>query len=140
MSLKTKYDNLPKPIQYIAIGGTAFILYMLYKKLFGTSTDIEEAYKKAQEKLKAEELANKQKPSYPLSNYILFSNALDESMKYGIGDNYSSVVDICKKMNNDKDVQLFCMVVTLPFFKNTIFVPVFACKSIPRCTPLGLKY
>ena len=34
MSLKTKYNNLPKPIQYIAIGGSAFVLYMLYKKFF----------------------------------------------------------------------------------------------------------
>ena len=105
MSLKTKYDNLPKPIQYIAIGGSAFILYMLYKRFFSNDKTQEETYKEVLKKIAEEEAKNKQKLTYPASQYLLFANLLNESMKYGIGDNYNAVVDTLKKMQNDKDVQ-----------------------------------
>ena len=105
MSLIQKYNKLPKNIQYTIIGGSAIIIYLLYKKIFNKETTQEETAEKLLEKAKQESLANSQKLTYPASNYLSFANTIHESIRYAVGDNYGAVVDICKKMMNDKDVQ-----------------------------------
>ena len=39
MPLLQKYNKLPKTIQYTILGGSAILLYLLYKKFFGIETD-----------------------------------------------------------------------------------------------------
>ncbi len=105
MSITNKYNSLPKPVQYAIIGGGLFLAYQIYRKFTSTETTTEDAQNLLKKQLEAEkEILKQQKLSFPLSQYQLFANALHESMKYGIGDNYPAVVSTLKKMNTDRDV------------------------------------
>ena len=105
MSLIQKYNKLPKNLQYTIIGGSAIIIYLLYKKLFSKETTQIEGGEQLLDKTKQESQNNSQLLTYPVSNYLAFANTIHESVKYAVGDNYGAVTDICKKMMNDKDVQ-----------------------------------
>ena len=105
MSLIQKYNKLPKNLQYTIIGGSAIVIYLLYKKFFSKDKTQEETAEELLKRLKEESERNQQLLTYPVSNYSAFANILHESMKYAVGDNYGAVTDICKKMQNDKDVQ-----------------------------------
>jgi hypothetical protein len=105
MSLSNKYNSLPTPIQYAILGGGLFLAYKLYKKITSNETTQEDTQNLLKKELDFEQAKLKiQKLTYPLSNYLLFANLLDESMRYGIGDNYKAVVNTLQKMNNNKDV------------------------------------
>jgi hypothetical protein len=104
MPLLQKYNKLPKTIQYTILGGSAILLYLLYKKFFGIETDQAETYEQMLKRLQEEKDKNTQNLTYPVSNYSAFANILHESMKYAVGDNYGAVTDIMMKMQNDRDV------------------------------------
>jgi CRISPR/Cas system-associated protein endoribonuclease Cas2 len=105
MDLKKSYNNLPMPVQYLLLGGISFLAFQVYKKITSNQTTSNEAQADLQKEVKKEIIRLKNlKLSYPLTQYKLFANLLYDSMKYGLGDNYSAVVSTMKKMNNDKDV------------------------------------
>ena len=105
MSLSNKYNSLPQPVQYGILAGGLFLAYKIYKKFTSTETTQQDTQIKLKNQVQAEQDEVKsQKLSYPKSNYLLFANLLDESMRYGIGDNYNAVVNTLQKMNTDRDV------------------------------------
>lgn len=105
MSLTNKYNSLPAHIQYAILGGGLFLAYRLYKKITSTETTQQDTQNQLKIKLQEEQdKVKNQKLTYPKSNYLLFANLLDESMRYGIGDNYKAVVTTLQKMNTDRDV------------------------------------
>lgn len=85
--------------------GTILVVYIagrgVYKKIF--PSQLEKNVKKITDDIKNLEEQG-QKPSYPNSQYGLFANSIYESMRYCVGDDYSTVVNIMKKMNNNIDV------------------------------------
>ena len=105
MSLTQKYNSLPTPIQYGILGGGLFLAYIIYKKITSQETTQEDTQKLLKKELDLEQARLKNlKLTYPISQYLLFANVLDESMRYGIGDNYKAVVTTLQKMQNNKDV------------------------------------
>lgn len=105
MSLKDKYNLLPTPVQYAILGGGLFLAYRVYKKITSNETTQADTQNKLKKLLEEEQNKLKnQKLTYPKSQYLLFANLLDESMRYGIGDNYKAVVQTLQKMQNDRDV------------------------------------
>jgi hypothetical protein len=103
------FQGLPgwaKGIIAVATTGVVVVLgSKAYKALF--PSDAAKAARDLLKNVNTEIDAAKQKgltPSYPDSMYDSFANTCYEGMKYTVSDDYGSVADTLKKMNNDLDV------------------------------------
>jgi hypothetical protein len=105
------YKDLPpyaKGVVVIALTGIVGVLgYKLYGKLFPSQSERDAAkllnsVTNDVAKFEREGL----KPTYPSANYVTFANTIYEGMRYAIGDDYGSVVDTAKKMQNKLDAAL----------------------------------
>lgn len=105
------YKDLPQWAKGAVVVGSlaavGFVGYKLYRQLFPSqderqSQQFVNAVSGDIEKYRFQGL----RQSYPDAQYAAFANSIYESMKYAAGDNYGSVVDTCKKMQNNLDVAL----------------------------------
>lgn len=112
-NVKTKvidyYKDLPawaKGVVIVAgVGLVAFAGIKLGKVIFPSEArkkqkqlgrDVEQEIKDAEKK--------GLKPTFPDSQYLTFANTIHNSIQYCVGDDYGTVVVICKRMMNDLDV------------------------------------
>lgn len=105
------YKDLPgwaKGVTAVAVVTAAgFIGFKLYKVAFPSASQ-----RKSQEFIKAinsdidKFIYQGIKPSYPATQYKAYANTVYDGMRYAIGDDYSSVEEIMKKMQNNLDVAL----------------------------------
>jgi uncharacterized membrane protein YdfJ with MMPL/SSD domain len=107
MNLTQKYNKLPPPIKYVIIGATFYIGYKIFSKIFKSDSE------QLTDDIQTTNLTDIQKwknagqtPNFTASQYISFANTIYEGTKYGLGDDYGDVVDVCKKMKNNLDVAL----------------------------------
>jgi len=105
------YKDLPgwaKGVTAVAgVAAAGFIGYKLYRIVFPTASE-----KKSQEFVKtikddiSQFKAKGMNQSYPDSQYTTYANSVYNGMRYAIGDDYATVEEILKKMQNDLDVAL----------------------------------
>lgn len=105
------YKDLPHwakgTVIVVATGAAAFVGYAIYKKLFPSAS--ERDAKKFLGSINSEINQFKSegiKQTYPDANYMTFANTIYEGMRYAVGDDYGSVVDVSKKMQNKLDAAL----------------------------------
>lgn len=105
------YKDLPtyaKGVVAIALTGiVGFLGYKLYGKLFPSQSERDAAkllnsVTNDVAKFQREGL----KPTYPSANYVTFANTIYQGMRYAVGDDYGSVVNTLKKMENKLDAAL----------------------------------
>lgn len=105
------YTELPswaKGVVVVAgVGGAVIIGNKIYKKIFPSQS--EKQAKQFVNTIKTD--INRWRfegltPSYPEAQYLTLANSVYEGMKYCVGDSYSNVEDILKKMQNNLDVAL----------------------------------
>lgn len=105
------YTELPswaKGVVVVAgVGGAVIIGNKIYKKIFPSQS--EKQAKQFVNTIKTD--INRWRfegltPSYPEAQYLTLANSVYEGMKYCVGDSYSNVEDVLKKMQNNLDVAL----------------------------------
>lgn len=105
------YKDLPgwaKGVTVVAgVAAVGFVGYKLYKIAFPTASE-----RKSQEFIKAinsdidKYVSQGIIPSYPEAQYKAYANTIYDGMRYAIGDDYGSVEETLKKMQNNLDVAL----------------------------------
>jgi len=105
------YTELPTwakgAVAIVGLGAFGFVGYKVYKIVFPSLSE-----KKAKEFLNSiavdkQHWINKGiKASYTQPQYLTFATTAYEGMKVCVGDNYSAVEDVMKKMQNNLDVAL----------------------------------
>ena len=103
------YKDLPQWAKGIVVVGGGIVVFLvgrrLYKAVF--PSDEEKKNRELQQNVNNEiqALTNQgMKPSFAESQYVTFANTIYNSMRYAVGDDYSTVEKTLKKMNNDLDV------------------------------------
>jgi hypothetical protein len=108
MKVYQYYKELPPWAKGVVVVGGVAALFFVGKKLYTIVFPSEEAKRNAELGRNINtEIANLQrfmKASYPDSTYDTLANTIYNSMRFAIGDDYATVEDSLKKMNNDLDV------------------------------------
>lgn len=89
----------------VVVGASLYVGSRLYKVLFPSKAEqlAREMAKNVDSEIsKATSIG--MKASYPDVQYMTFANIIYEGMKYTVSDDYATVADTLKKMNNDLDV------------------------------------
>lgn len=92
-------------IAVVGTGVTVVVGVKVYKLVFPSATAKQQ--KQLVKNVDSEIAAAKTSgltPSFPDSQYVTFANTIYEGMKYTVSDDYGTVEDTLKKMNNDLDV------------------------------------
>jgi hypothetical protein len=98
-----------KGVIAVAVTGTlVFVGYKVYTKGFKSQEEKDAEKRAADEKKQLEKELKKDtikvNPSYPLSQYTGFADAIYDGVRYCVGDDYDAVENTLKKMKNDLDV------------------------------------
>lgn len=106
---KNLYAGLPIWAKVAVGAGGVIILYAVGKKIatsiFGSADKKRYQVYSGQVDGDIKNLSNKGlKPSYKDSQYTSFANTIYNGMRYCVGDDYGTVEETMKKMNNDLDV------------------------------------
>lgn len=103
------YKDLPNWAKGVVVVGGVLVVYIVgarvYKAVF--PSDKEKKNKELAKNVDSEigNLSrNGLKASFSDSNYITFANTIYNSMRYAVGDDYTTVENTLKKMKNDLDV------------------------------------
>jgi len=109
MKVYQYYKDLPPWAKGVVVVGGAVVVYLVgsrvYRAVFPT-----EAQRKNRELEKnidseiSKLQGNGKKASYSDSNYNTFANTIYNSMRFAVGDDYSTVESTLKRMKNDLDV------------------------------------
>jgi hypothetical protein len=108
------YKDLPAWAKgLVIVGGVAIVGLVglkIGKAIF--PSDKRKKERKQEEDLK-DEIKDEEnrgiKATFPESNYLGFANTIYDSIRYCVGDDYSNVVNTCKKMQNNVDVAKLIM-------------------------------
>jgi hypothetical protein len=103
------YKDLPAWAKGVVIvGGVAIVTVVgikIGRVIFPSKVKkSEQKQEKDLEKDIKDEIKKGVKQTFPEGNYISFANSVYDSVRYCVGDDYSNVVNICKKMMNNLDV------------------------------------
>lgn len=103
------FHELPTWAKGVIAVGAAAGTYVVGKKLYHLAfpSDTEKRNKELTNNIDSEIKKYQDAgltPSYSDSQYNIFANTCYEGMRYAVGDNYGSVEDTLKGMNNDLDV------------------------------------
>lgn len=103
------YKDLPPWAKGILFVGGATIVtlvgFKVYRKFF--PSDAQKSNKQLVNEIDSDIKSAQtggQTQSFTDSNYATFANTIYNSMRYAVGDDYATVVEILKKMKNDLDV------------------------------------
>lgn len=102
--LKQAYNELPSWAKGVIFVGGALALVAVvisvknYIKKVKASKDLKTWSNEEKS------LERKYTPTYTDAQNVAFANQIYESVRYGVGDDYSKVVEVMKKMKNDLDV------------------------------------
>jgi hypothetical protein len=109
MKVYQYYKDLPPWAKGVVVVGGAVVVYLVgsrvYRAVFPT-----EAQRKNRELEKnidseiSKLQGNGKKASFSDSNYNTFANTIYNSMRFAVGDDYSTVESTLKRMKNDLDV------------------------------------
>ena len=109
MKVYQYYKDLPPWAKGVVVVGGALVVYLVgsrvYRAVFPT-----EAQRKNRELEKnidseiSKLQGNGKKASFSDSNYNTFANTIYNSMRFAVGDDYSTVESTLKRMKNDLDV------------------------------------
>ena len=109
MKVYNYYKDLPPWAKGVVVVGGAVVVYLVgsrvYRAVFPT-----EAQRKNRELEKnidseiSKLQGNGKKASFSDSNYNTFANTIYNSMRFAVGDDYSTVESTLKRMKNDLDV------------------------------------
>jgi hypothetical protein len=103
------YKDLPPWAKGVVVVGGAVVVYLVgsrvYRAVFPTETqrknrELEKNIDSEISKLQG----NGKKASFSDSNYNTFANTIYNSMRFAVGDDYSTVEATLKRMKNDLDV------------------------------------
>ena len=103
------YKDLPPWAKGVVVVGGGLVAFLVLRRAYMGLFPTAEA-RRSKELLKNanNEISKWQnsglKPSYPESQYTMFANTIYNGMRYCVGDDYGSVEDTLKKMNNNVDV------------------------------------
>jgi len=109
MKVYQYYKDLPPWAKGVVVVGGALVVYLVgsrvYRAVFPTETqrknrELEKNIDSEISKLQG----NGKKASYSDSNYNTFANTIYNSMRFAVGDDYSTVESTLKRMKNDLDV------------------------------------
>jgi hypothetical protein len=103
------YKGLPAWAKGLVIVGGGVVVFLLGRKLYQYAFPPAEELKNRQLLNNAStELVNAQRrginPSYTDTQYSAFANQIYQSMRFAVGDDYSTAQSNLKKMKNDVDV------------------------------------
>ena len=109
MKVYQYYKDLPPWAKGVVVVGGALVVYLVgsrvYRAVFPTETqrknrELEKNIDSEISKLQG----NGKKASFSDSNYNTFANTIYNSMRFAVGDDYSTVESTLKRMKNDLDV------------------------------------